>query len=99
MPWRYWHCTHRASVPSVYAARCTAYIHQEDLMTAKTVLVSGASIAGPTMAYWLRRYGLRPTVVEVAPGPRPGGQAVDLRGAAKEVADRMGVLPQVRAAL
>ncbi|MCC8251347.1 FAD-dependent monooxygenase [Saccharothrix luteola] len=63
-----------------------------------TVLISGASIAGPALAYWLRHHGFTPTVVERAPAPRPGGQAVDLRGTAREVADRMGVLDQVRAA-
>jgi 2-polyprenyl-6-methoxyphenol hydroxylase-like FAD-dependent oxidoreductase len=62
------------------------------------VLISGASIAGPTLAYWLRRYGFQPTVVEQAPEPRDGGQAVDLRGAARGVADRMRILAEVRAA-
>jgi 2-polyprenyl-6-methoxyphenol hydroxylase-like FAD-dependent oxidoreductase len=57
-------------------------------MAAKTVLISGASIGGPALAYWLRRYGFEPTVVEIAPALRPGGQAVDLRGAGKIVADR-----------
>ncbi|NUS62376.1 MAG: hypothetical protein HOQ46_01865 [Saccharothrix sp.] len=63
-----------------------------------TVLISGAGIAGPALAYWLRHHGFTPTVVERAPAPRPGGQAVDLRGTAREVAARMGVLDQVRAA-
>jgi 2-polyprenyl-6-methoxyphenol hydroxylase-like FAD-dependent oxidoreductase len=66
--------------------------HQRD------VLISGASIAGPALAYWLRRYGFNPTVVEVAPAPRSGGQAIDLRGAARTVADRMGILDEVRRA-
>jgi 2-polyprenyl-6-methoxyphenol hydroxylase-like FAD-dependent oxidoreductase len=65
-------------------------------MQNRDILISGASIAGPTLAYWLRRYGFHPTVVERAPAPRPGGQAVDLRGAARGVADRMGILDQVR---
>ncbi|NDU75949.1 FAD-dependent oxidoreductase [Actinomadura sp. DSM 109109] len=62
----------------------------------KNVLISGASIGGPALAYWLRRYGFGVTVVEVAPGPRPGGQAVDVRGPALEVAERMGVLDRIR---
>jgi 2-polyprenyl-6-methoxyphenol hydroxylase-like FAD-dependent oxidoreductase len=62
----------------------------------KTVLISGAGIAGPALAYWLHRYGFRPTVVEVAPAPRPGGQTVDLRGVARQVVDRMGLMPAVR---
>jgi 2-polyprenyl-6-methoxyphenol hydroxylase-like FAD-dependent oxidoreductase len=44
------------------------------------VLISGASIAGPALAYWLGRYGFEPTIVEIAPGLRPGGNAVDFRG-------------------
>lgn len=62
------------------------------------ILISGASIAGQTLAYWLTRHGFRPTVVERASGPRPGGQGVDVRDQAIEVAERMGIMPQVRAA-
>jgi 2-polyprenyl-6-methoxyphenol hydroxylase-like FAD-dependent oxidoreductase len=63
-----------------------------------TVLISGASIAGPSLAYWLNRCGFRPTVVEKASTVRPGGYPIDLRGIAVEVIDRMGLLSQVRAA-
>jgi 2-polyprenyl-6-methoxyphenol hydroxylase-like FAD-dependent oxidoreductase len=62
----------------------------------KNVLISGASIAGPALAYWLRRYGFTPTVVERAPGRRDGGYKIDLRGAAVDVAERMGILAEVR---
>ena len=62
------------------------------------VLVSGASIAGPALAHWLHRQGAEVTVVEQAPGLRPGGQAVDARGVAKEVIRRMGLDAAVRAA-
>ncbi|MBN6036607.1 FAD-dependent monooxygenase [Amycolatopsis sp. 195334CR] len=64
----------------------------------KNVLISGASVAGPALAHWLRRHGFAPTVVERAPAPRPGGQAIDLRGAARTVIERMGLLDAVRAA-
>jgi 2-polyprenyl-6-methoxyphenol hydroxylase-like FAD-dependent oxidoreductase len=60
------------------------------------VLVSGASIAGLTAAYWLDRYGFTVTVVERAATPRPGGQALDVRGPALEVARRTGVLDEFR---
>jgi hypothetical protein len=66
-------------------------------MTGKTILISGASIAGPALAYWLRRYGFQPTVVERAAAPRPGGQGVDVRGAAVDVAERMGLMDEIRA--
>ncbi|HEY4023779.1 MAG TPA: FAD-dependent monooxygenase [Pseudonocardiaceae bacterium] len=62
-----------------------------------TVLISGAGIAGPALAYWLRRHGFTPTVVERAEAPRPGGQAIDIRGAARDVMDKMGLMPVLRA--
>ncbi|MEL7977757.1 FAD-dependent monooxygenase [Isoptericola sp. F-RaC21] len=67
-------------------------------MTATTVLVSGASIAGPALARWLGRNGFDVTVVEKAPALRPGGQAVDFKGRThRDVLDRMGILDDVRA--
>jgi len=67
-------------------------------MSDAEVLVSGASIAGPALAHWLHRHGAEVTVVEQTPGLRPGGQAVDARGVAKEVIRRMGLDTAVRAA-
>ena len=61
------------------------------------VLISGASVAGPALAYWLRRHGFEPTLVERAPAPRPGGQGIDLRGTARMVVERMGLMDQIRA--
>jgi 2-polyprenyl-6-methoxyphenol hydroxylase-like FAD-dependent oxidoreductase len=52
----------------------------EPIMKNRAVLVSGASIAGPALAYWLGRYGFNPTIVEIAPALRTGGNAVDFRG-------------------
>jgi 2-polyprenyl-6-methoxyphenol hydroxylase-like FAD-dependent oxidoreductase len=60
------------------------------------LLVSGGSIAGLSTAYWLARYGFKVTVVERAPHLRPGGQALDVRGPALEVAERMGILATIR---
>ncbi|MCX0271227.1 FAD-dependent monooxygenase [Nocardia zapadnayensis] len=67
-------------------------------MSDTRVLVAGASIAGPALAHWLCRRGAEVTVVERAPELRPGGQAVDARGIAKEVIARMGLDAAVRAA-
>lgn len=67
-------------------------------MSSTKVLVAGASIAGPALAHWLFRRGAEVTVVERAPELRPGGQAVDARGVAKEVIRRMGLDAAVRAA-
>jgi len=63
------------------------------------VLISGGGIAGPALACWLGRHGIEATIVERAPAPRPGGQTVDIRGAARTVVDRMGVLDAIRARL
>ena len=60
-----------------------------------TVLISGASIAGPTLAYWLKRYGFTPTVIERAPQLRAGGYPVDVRFEAVQVAKLMGIWPRL----
>ncbi|MFJ4964439.1 FAD-dependent monooxygenase [Streptomyces sp. NPDC088729] len=62
----------------------------------RRVLISGASIAGPALAYWLSRYGFEVTVVEKASAIRGGGYAIDIRGTALGVVDRMGLLPRLR---
>lgn len=60
------------------------------------VLISGAGIAGPTLAYWLAHYGMEPTIVEKAPRLRSGGYVIDFWGAGFDVAERMGLLPEIR---
>src|ERR1700733_948517 len=62
----------------------------------KTILISGASVAGPALAYWLSRYGFHPSVVERAPAVRPGGYAVDFRGASMKALERMGIVGEIR---
>jgi 2-polyprenyl-6-methoxyphenol hydroxylase-like FAD-dependent oxidoreductase len=64
-------------------------------MPAPTVLISGAGVAGPALAFWLTRSGYQVVVVESAPGIRPGGQTVDLRGAGADVVARMGLLQEM----
>jgi 2-polyprenyl-6-methoxyphenol hydroxylase-like FAD-dependent oxidoreductase len=61
-----------------------------------SVLISGASIAGPALAFWLRRYGFDVTVVEKSHTLRGGGYPIDIRGTALGVAERMGLLPRLR---
>jgi 2-polyprenyl-6-methoxyphenol hydroxylase-like FAD-dependent oxidoreductase len=64
------------------------------------ILISGASVAGPVLAYWLHRYGFKPTVVERTPAGRHGlgGHAVDLFGPAADVSRRMGCWDAIGAA-
>jgi 2-polyprenyl-6-methoxyphenol hydroxylase-like FAD-dependent oxidoreductase len=67
------------------------------VMDNQNVLISGASVAGPALAYWLRRRGFCPTVVERAPQLRGGGYAVDFRGAAHlSVLAEMGLLDEIK---
>jgi 2-polyprenyl-6-methoxyphenol hydroxylase-like FAD-dependent oxidoreductase len=62
------------------------------------ILISGASVAGPALAYWLSRYGFTVTVVERASHLRGGGYAVDFRGSVHlDVLTRMGILEEIRA--
>jgi 2-polyprenyl-6-methoxyphenol hydroxylase-like FAD-dependent oxidoreductase len=65
-------------------------------MRNRNILISGASVAGPALAFWLHRYGFNPTIVERAPAVREGGYAVDFRGASVRVLERMGLLAQVQ---
>jgi 2-polyprenyl-6-methoxyphenol hydroxylase-like FAD-dependent oxidoreductase len=64
----------------------------------KTALVSGAGVAGSTLAYWLNRRGFDVTVVERAAGQRSSGNPVDVKGPAVAVAQKMGIMPRLRAA-
>lgn len=67
-------------------------------MSTPRVLITGASIAGPTLAYWLHRYGWQSVVLERAPALRTGGQNIDVRGAGREVTRRMSLEDDIRAA-
>ncbi|SER00132.1 2-polyprenyl-6-methoxyphenol hydroxylase [Lentzea xinjiangensis] len=62
----------------------------------RKVLISGASVAGPVLAFWLHRCGHEVTVVEKASAPRSGGYPIDIRGTALDVVRRMGVLPRLQ---
>jgi 2-polyprenyl-6-methoxyphenol hydroxylase-like FAD-dependent oxidoreductase len=59
------------------------------------VLISGAGIAGPCLAYWLRHHGFEATLVERAPRLRSGGYVIDFWGAGFDVAERMGLVPRL----
>jgi 2-polyprenyl-6-methoxyphenol hydroxylase-like FAD-dependent oxidoreductase len=59
------------------------------------ILISGAGVAGPSLAFWLQQHGFQPTLVERAPRLRTGGYIIDFWGAGFDVADRMGLVPQI----
>ncbi|OBK95040.1 hypothetical protein A5646_26305 [Mycobacterium sp. 1245499.0] len=59
------------------------------------IAIVGAGIAGPTLAYWLSRYGHEPTLIEKAPQLRTGGYVVDFWGGGYAVAERMGLTTEL----
>jgi 2-polyprenyl-6-methoxyphenol hydroxylase-like FAD-dependent oxidoreductase len=59
-------------------------------MTRK-ILISGAGIAGPALAYWLQRASFAPSIIERAPTPRTGGFVIDFWGLGYDLAERMGL--------
>ena len=61
----------------------------------RTVLISGAGIAGPTLAFWLKAAGLEPTLVERAPALRRGGYVIDFWGLGYDIAERMGLIAEI----
>ena len=65
-------------------------------MKTKKILISGASVAGPALAFWLNRYGFEVTIVERAPGIREGGYAIDFRGPAMQVLEQMEIVEAIK---
>ncbi|HMM91213.1 FAD-binding domain [Bradyrhizobium sp.] len=61
----------------------------------KTVLISGAGIAGPTLAFWLRAAGFEPTLIERVPHLRTGGYVIDFWGLGYDIAERMGLIAEI----
>jgi 2-polyprenyl-6-methoxyphenol hydroxylase-like FAD-dependent oxidoreductase len=62
-------------------------------MENRNILISGAGIAGTTLAFWLKKSGFNPTIIEHAPKLREGGYAIDFMGAGYTVAEKMGIIP------
>lgn len=61
----------------------------------KNILVVGAGIAGPSVCYWLKKYGFSPTLIENAAEIRKGGQALDVRGVATDLVKKMGIYNEI----
>jgi 2-polyprenyl-6-methoxyphenol hydroxylase-like FAD-dependent oxidoreductase len=64
-------------------------------MNKQTVLISGAGIAGPTLAFWLKAAGFEPTLIELAPALRTGGYVIDFWGLGYDIAERMGLTSDI----
>lgn len=67
-------------------------------MNNKNILISGAGIAGVSLAFWLKKFGFQPTIIEISPKLREGGYAIDFMGAGYDVAEKMGLLPELEKA-
>jgi 2-polyprenyl-6-methoxyphenol hydroxylase-like FAD-dependent oxidoreductase len=63
----------------------------------RKILVIGASIAGPTLCYWLKKYGFNPTLIERSKQLRTGGYAIDIRGIAGDIVKKMGIYDDIYA--
>lgn len=61
----------------------------------KTVLISGAGIAGPTLVFWLKAAGFEPTLIERAPALRSGGYVINFWGLGYDIAERMGLIAKI----
>jgi len=59
------------------------------------IAINGAGIAGPALAYWLLEHGHEPVLIERAPAPRSGGYVIDFWGSGYDIAEKMGILPQL----
>jgi 2-polyprenyl-6-methoxyphenol hydroxylase-like FAD-dependent oxidoreductase len=65
------------------------------LPAAKSILISGTGIAGPTLAYWLNAAGFKTTLIEHAPALRQNGYVIDFWGLGYDIAERMGLLAEI----
>jgi 2-polyprenyl-6-methoxyphenol hydroxylase-like FAD-dependent oxidoreductase len=87
-------CRRRQPLRRVRIASFTGRLH--DGFPTRRVLISGAGIAGPVVAYWLGRAGIRSTLVERAPSLRTRGQTLDIHGVARDVIVKMGLDSAIR---
>ncbi|MCX7124597.1 MAG: FAD-dependent monooxygenase [Gammaproteobacteria bacterium] len=55
----------------------------------------GASIAGPALCYWLKKFGFSPTLIEKNTQLRQGGFPIDVHGIAVDVVKKMGIYQKI----
>jgi 2-polyprenyl-6-methoxyphenol hydroxylase-like FAD-dependent oxidoreductase len=60
------------------------------------IIINGAGIAGPTLAYWLQGSGHDVSLIEQSPQLRRGGYVIDFWGVGYDIAEKMGLLPRIR---
>lgn len=59
------------------------------------IAINGIGIAGPTLAFWLLKSGHEVLLVEQAPQLRSGGYVIDFWGIGFDIAEKMGLIPQL----
>lgn len=64
-------------------------------MNNKNILISGAGIAGTSLAFWLKKFGFIPTIIEISPSIRESGYAIDFMGAGFDVAEKMDIVGEL----
>ena len=84
-----------AAFPWTFQQAGIGFAMLDFIMHNKTVLISGAGIAGPTLAFWLKAAGFEPTLIERAPALRTGGYVIDFWGLGYDIVERMGLLKDI----
>lgn len=60
------------------------------------IAINGTGVAGPTLAWWLQRYGYEPILFERAPKLRTGGYMIDFWGVGYQIAEKMDIIPALQ---
>lgn len=61
------------------------------------MLISGASFAGLSTAWWMNKMGYSVTVVEIGSHLKKGGTPVDIKDVTVDIVKRMGLFEQIKA--
>jgi hypothetical protein len=84
-------CEHLVILRKALAAKDEAALPRtryDDKKRAREIAIIGAGIAGTTLAYWLRRSGNEPVLIEQAPRLRTAGYVIDFWGIGYDVAEK-----------
>ena len=60
------------------------------------IVINGIGVAGPALAYWLMKSGHEVLLVEEAPRLRADGYIVDFWGIGYDIAEKMGLIGEIR---
>ena len=60
------------------------------------IVINGIGVAGPALGYWLSKSGLDVLLVEESPHLRTAGYIIDFWGVGYDIAERMGLIDDIR---